>query len=235
MTTISVATRLVVAPLLVACGGPPPADHAAGHPGAHPHPHGHRHAHADHHDFSDTERFASMFDDPERDAWQRPDEVVRHLEIGSEMTVADLGAGTGYFERRLAPVSARVLALDGEPNMIEHLRARAEREGWRNVEARRVEPGDPGLPPASVDRILVVDTWHHLADRAAYARRLREALRPGGFVLVVDFTLESPHGPPPPMRVAAEQVIAELREGGLDARVIDEALPYQWIVRAARR
>lgn len=211
-------------------------DHAAGHPGAHGH-HGHHGAHGDHHDFSDVERFAAIFDDPERDAWQRPAEVSALLQIEPGMTVADLGAGTGYFLPHLASAvgpSGHVLALDVEPNMVEHMRERARQAELSNVEPRMVGPDDPGLAPGSTDRVLIVDTWHHIAAREAYAARLREALRPGGFVLVVDFTRDSPHGPPPGMRLDAETVSAELRAGGLEVEVVEETLPYQYAIRGRR-
>ena len=244
----------VLATLLLGCGatshpqaeaapeGDPHADHAAGHPGAHGHgphghgPHGHG-EHGDHHDFSDVSRFAAIFDDPERDTWQQPAEVVRLLAIEPGMVVADLGAGTGYFLPHLATAvgpSGRVLALDVEPNMVAHMRERAQEAELPNVEPRVVAPDDPSLEPRSTDRVLIVDTWHHIAARETYAGRLREALRPGGFVLVVDFTRESPHGPPPAMRLDAETVSAELRRAGLEVEILEETLPYQYAVRARR-
>ncbi len=227
---------LPLALLLLACGGASEtSDHAGGHPGAGRHPHHHA-GQGHHHDFSDVERFAAIFDDPARDEWQRPSEVAALLELAPGVTVVDLGAGTGYFVPHLAPAvgpSGRVLALDTEPAMVEHMRRRVAEAGLANVEPRVVAPDDPGLEPGSVDRILIVDTWHHVADREAYAARLREALRPGGYVLVVDFTPESPHGPPPAMRLSADAVVAELERGGFEARAVEEGLPYQYVVRAS--
>jgi cyclopropane fatty-acyl-phospholipid synthase-like methyltransferase len=228
---------------LLGCGAPQPADdrgaehprhdHAAGHP----HAQGGEHHPEHHHDFSDVARFERMFDDPARDEWQQPAEVVRLLELREGMTVVDLGAGTGYFLRHLAQAvgaSGRVLALDTERAMVAHMERRIEREGLASTEARVAPADDPALEASSVDRILVVDTWHHIADRERYAARLRDALRPGGFVLVVDFTLESPHGPPAAMRLAPDVVSRELSAGGLHASVAPESLPYQYAVRAER-
>jgi len=215
--------------LLAGCGGGQP-DHAAGHPG------GHGHGHAGHqHDFSDVERFAAMFDDPERDAWQRPADVVALLELEPGMTVADVGAGTGYFLPHLSPAvgpEGRVLALDVEPAMVEHMRRRAAEAEMGNVEARVVAADDPGL--SGVDRVLIVDTWHHIEDRTAYAHRLMRGLSEGGLVLVVDFTEDSPHGPPEAMRVAPHAVQTELRAAGFDAEIVPSELPYQYVVRARR-
>ena len=185
-------------------------------------------------DFSDVERFAEIFDDPDRSEWQRPDEVVGLLGLSRGMVVVDLGAGTGYFEPHLAAVvgsEGRVVALDIEPAMVEHMNERFEAAGIENVEARVVAEDDPGLAPASVDRILIVDTWHHLPARARYAKRLRAALRPGGEVLVVDFTPESPHGPPASMRLSEERVAEELSGAGFEVEILEESLPWQYVIR----
>jgi SAM-dependent methyltransferase len=231
--------------------GPAPAggetsESAGGESGHHGHGHGHGHGHdgatACHGrgaegDFSDAECFARMFDAPERDAWQHPDEVVSLLAVTAGLTVADLGAGTGYFESRLsAAVGAEghVLALDVAPEMVAYMTERFTREGLTNVEARQVGFESAGLAPASVDRILVVDTWHHVENRLPYARELAAALREGGTLTIVDFTMESPEGPPVAMRLSAESVIEELSAAGLRAELVTESLPHQWIVRGAR-
>ena len=82
--------------------------------------------------------------------------------------------------------------------------------------------------------MLIVDVWHHLEDRPAYARALAAALKPGGMIAIVDFTLESQHGPPPQHRIKSEAVIAELTSAGLAAEIATESLPDQYIVLARR-
>jgi len=188
-----------------------------------------------HHSFADVERWRTVFDDPKRDAWQRPDEVVRALALWPGACVADLGAGTGYFEHHLARAVGKtgtVLAVDTEPNLVIYLRARAEKEGTRNVVPILASPDDPRLPTGVVDVILIVDTYHHLDDRLAYLRRLRTALRPGGRVVVVDWQKwELPVGPPPDHKLAREQVIDEMRTAGWalgDERA--DLLPYQYFL-----
>ena len=214
-------------------GEAPAPPHAHGGPG---HAHG---ADGFHKDFSDAAGFSAHFDDPARDAWQRPSEVMAHLRIEPGSVVVDLGAGTGYFvaalSQRVGP-SGKVLALDVEPKMVEFLAQRARREQLGNVEAKLVAPDDPALPPHGVARILIVNTWHHIDDRASYARRLCAALAPGGEVWVIDFTPESDLGPPPDHRLDAARVVSELEAGGLDAEVVEpEQLPKQYLVRAVAR
>jgi ubiquinone/menaquinone biosynthesis C-methylase UbiE len=194
-------------------------------------------AHTTHHSFADAERWSKVFDAEDRAEWQKPDEVVALMEITDGMTVVDLGAGTGYFLGRLSAAvgeGGKVLALDVEPNLIDFMTERGEREGWTHVEPRRIPYDDPQLPDASVDRILVVDTWHHIAERPAYAAKLLKALKPGGGLFVVDLTRESPHGPPVEERLPPEQISKELAEGGFRVEVAEETLPYQFVVVGRR-
>jgi len=199
---------------------------------------GHTHDHSDgyHMDFSEVERFARHFDDPSRDAWQRPRDVVQLLQLKPGQVVADIGAGTGYFLPHLTRAvgkTGRVLALDVEPNMVEYMRRRVRQHGLSQVMASLVPPDDPKLAPASVDRILIVNTWHHIGQRSEYARKLTQALRPGGSVWIVDFTQESDIGPPADHRLSAEAVVAELQAGGMHASVVSEILPKQYVVRGS--
>ena len=217
--------------VLTACGGPAAIK---GHQPDQDARHGEHH-HGMPHRFEDPIKWEKIFEDPERDVWQRPDEVVTHMAIEPGMTVADIGAGTGYLLERLARAAGpegRVLALDVEASLVEHMKARVESggEAWKTVEARKVPFDDPQLAAESTHRIVILDTWHHIGDREVYAGKLREALAPDGRVFIVDFTLDSPHGPPAKHRLVAEQVIAELEAGGLKAGVVEESLPNQYIV-----
>lgn len=207
------------------------AQEPRGHQAPSPHGQGMRH------DFSDVERYAKRFEGPDRIAWQKPEHVVTLMEIEPGMTIADLGAGTGFFEPYLAAAvgpDGKVLALDVEPGMVAHITERAKEEGLAAVEARLVPYDDPELEAGSVDRVLIVNTWHHIDDRAVYTGKLEEALTATGRVYVVDFERDSPHGPPPRHRLTAAEVVAELEGGGLQAMQIEEELPHQYIVVARR-
>lgn len=183
------------------------------------------------HTFRDAEKWAHVFDDPARDAWQKPHEVVQALALVPGAHVADLGAGTGYFAARLANMlpGGRVYAVDIEPDMVRYLEARAKREGLRNVIALKGEPDDPRLPE-KVDLVLLVDVYHHIGDRRSYFRRLRESLRPGGRIAVIDFKLDSPEGPPRSARVAPDVVRTEMKAAGYRVAVEHDFLPYQYFL-----
>ena len=221
------------------------AGHAEGH-GEMAHPemgHGEM-GHGDHnspgfqHDFSDVERWAKIFDDPERVDWQKPEHLIDLMKIEPGMHVADLGAGTGFFLGYLSVAvgeTGKVQALDVADTLVDHMRERAAEAGWNNVTSRVVATDDPAFEPGSMDRILIVDVWHHISNRADYATKLRDALSPTGQVVVVDFTLDSPEGPPKQHRMAPEKVAAELEAGGLKAWVVEsEELPRQYVVMASR-
>lgn len=211
--------------------------HAHGHADAQGARHAHHHGDGYRMDFSEVERFARHFDDPKRDAWQRPAEVITLMQLQAGQVVADIGAGTGYFLPHLAQAvgpKGRVLALDVEPNMVEYMRRRAREKNWSQVLPGVIPANDPKLQPRSVDRILVVNTWHHIGQRSAYAAKLAQALKRGGSVWIVDFTRESDIGPPADHRLSAEEVVGELAAGGLQAAVVPaETLPKQYIVRGS--
>ena len=185
------------------------------------------------HRFERAEDWAEQFDDPARAAWQRPQAVVAAMEIAPGMTVADVGAGTGYFEPHLSRAvgaEGQVLALDIEPDMVRYLSERAQREQLANVRPALAQTDDPKLPLGQVDRVLMVDTWHHIAERVAYAQKLRAALRPDGRLYIVDFKLEATHGPPHEHRLSAAAVIEELAAAGMHAEVSTLELPEQYVV-----
>jgi ubiquinone/menaquinone biosynthesis C-methylase UbiE len=170
------------------------------------------------HRFEHAEQWVSEFDHPARDTWQRPKEIIDTMDIQSGMTVADFGAATGYFEpwlSRAVGETGTVLALDVEPDMVRYLNERATREHLANVRPALVSFDDPQLPASGVDRVLIVDTWHHVPEREAYAAKLRSGLKNGGKVFVVDFKLDAEHGAQTPYRLAPEQVARELTAGNV--------------------
>jgi predicted methyltransferase len=209
---------------VVGCGG------AGGH-----HGHGPGHGHGGHgsQGFKSPEEWAQRFDDPARAEWQKPDAVVRHLELSSNSTVAEIGAGTGYWVVRIAPEVpvGKVYAVDIEPSMVEYTTKRAATLGFKNVEGVVGAPDDPKLP-AAVEVLLLVDTYHHIADRTAYFKRLRDKLAPGGRLVIVDYKVDPAiPGPPQEMRLTPDAVVGELEDAGFRLKTRSEgALPRQYIL-----
>src|SRR5688500_8106002 len=107
--------------------------------------------HTHQHQFKDAEKWAHVFDDPKRDEWQKPHEVIQALKLPPDALVGDVGAGTGYFSARLATMlpKGRVYAVDVEPDMVKHLAERAKREGRKNMQAVQGAPDDAKLGRAS--------------------------------------------------------------------------------------
>ncbi|PKN26283.1 MAG: hypothetical protein CVU65_06100 [Deltaproteobacteria bacterium HGW-Deltaproteobacteria-22] len=154
------------------------------------------------------------------------------------MHIADLGAGTGYFlphlSRAVGP-SGRVLAVDYEPAMLRFLKKAIRDHGWANVTTLAARQDHSGLPPNSQDRVLIVNTWHHIPRRGEYARHLHSRLRNGGSVWVIDFRIDSPEGPPVVHRLPPEVVVAELTTGGFVAEIHPLRLERQYVVVGRRR
>lgn len=176
-----------------------------------------------------------MFDDPHRDEWQKPAEVVRASKIQTGMRVADLGAGTGYFSRYLSAAvgdTGTVFAVDVEPNLVGHLRERAEKEQTPNVVPILASADNPRLPVAVIDIVLVVDTVHHIDHRIDYLRRLQRVLTADGRVVVIDFKKDAniPVGPPIEHRLAREEVVEEFRTAGYQLVGEPNILPYQYFL-----
>jgi SAM-dependent methyltransferase len=220
---LTVARRLAMLCLgALAIAASATAQHAPGHtPGMHSHDHS----------FSDAAKWSRMFDDPKRDAWQKPHQLIQALALKPDAVVADIGAGTGYLSVRLAHMTprGRVYGVDVEPDMVRFLRDRAAKAGLANLVAVQAAPGEARLPE-KVDMAVLLDVYHHIDDRAAYFRKLREALQPGGSVAIIDFRLDAPQGPPVAARVAPERVREEMARAGFLLAKEHGFLPYQYFL-----
>jgi len=188
-------------------------------------PHTHRHS------FGDAEKWAHVFDDPERDAWQKPHQVIEALGLRPDAVIADIGAGTGYFAVRFANMvpAGKVYAVDVEPGMVRYLAERAKKEKRANLVAVKGAAGDPRLPEKA-DLVVLVDVYHHIEQRERYFRALAASLKPGGRIAVIDFRMDSPSGPPKSARVAPERVKAELAAAGYALAEEYGFLPRQYFL-----
>ncbi len=202
--------------------------------------HGHAHGGYDEHgNPRDLEAYLSRLEDPERAAWQKPDEVVAALGVRRGSVACDAGAGPGYFTIRLARAvgpGGRVYALEVEPRVAEVLEARLEEQGVGNVRVVLAGPGKAAVPPRPCRLILMVNTFHHFPDGPGALRALAGRLAPGGRIANVDFhERELPVGPPPEHKVSRARFLAAAEEAGLSLVEEHRFLPYQYFLVLERR
>lgn len=183
------------------------------------------------HQFKDAQKWAQVFDDPARDAWQKPHEVISALKLPADAAVADIGAGTGYFAARFSHMLAkgRVYAVDLEPDMVKHLGERAKKENLANLTPVLGATDSPKIP-APVDLVILVDVYHHIGARDQYFGKLRDSLKANGRVAVIDFRMDATIGPSKAMRIAPERVKAEMAKAGYVLAEEHAFLPQQYFL-----
>lgn len=176
-----------------------------------------------------------LLEGPDRAEWQKPEQIMDALAIADGSSVADIGAGAGWFTIRLARrVGPRgvVYAQDVQRQMLDAIRRRVGREGLTNVQTRLGRGSDPNLPAGALDAVLVVDVYPEVDDRVSFLRNLAVALKPAGRIGVVNYKAgEGGPGPAPNEgpRVEEEVVARDAARAGL--RVINRAvLPYQYLL-----
>jgi ubiquinone/menaquinone biosynthesis C-methylase UbiE len=174
-----------------------------------------------------SEEYAKVLEDPTRDKWQKPHEVIMALELKPAEAIADIGAGTGYFARRFALHAGKVYAVDIDEKLLAKMREKAP----ANLETILASPDDPRLGPQSVDTIFFCNVLHHIENRGAYYAKLAKALKTGGRIVVVDFHKKGlPVGPPPSMKLSDQEVIAEFGKAGFRLSKRVDTLPYQYFL-----
>lgn len=182
----------------------------------------------------DSAAYIAMLEDPGRDEYQKPDEVIAALNLKRGETIADIGAGSGYFAFRFAPLvgeTGRVYAVDVNPDMILHMNRRARELNASNVVAVLSAPDDPLLPQSSVNRFFICDTWHHIEDQQRYLGLMKKMLKPGGQVVMIDFKKqETPVGPPVEMRISRADLVRQMEGAGFDLVAEHDFLPHQYFL-----
>jgi len=165
---------------------------------------------------------------------EEPDVAIEVLKIAKGASVADIGAGSGYMTVRLAKrvgPTGTVYANDVQPQMLEMLRRRLEKEKIANVTLVQGAVDDPKLPPASVELELMVDVYHELSQPQAMLRGLRQALKPGGRLVLLEYRKEDPSIP---IRLEHKMTVAEAKmeveAEGFTLSKVDESLPRQHIL-----
>ncbi len=175
-----------------------------------------------------------LLEGPDRDAWQRPEQVMDALGVADGTKIADLGAGGGWFTVRLARrvgPNGIVYAEDIQPEMIEAIERRVQREGLQNVIIVSGTPRDPMLPEARLDAILIVDAFHEMEYPVELLENAARALVAKGRLGIIDFRREGGGpGPPPEERVDPSTIIRAAGAAGLQLSAREEFLSYQYLL-----
>jgi ubiquinone/menaquinone biosynthesis C-methylase UbiE len=182
---------------------------------------------------SDPTAYIKALDDPARDAYQKPHEVMEALAVREGEVIADIGSGTGYFSLRMARhvgATGHVYGVDVSADMVKHLNARIRDAKLTNITTILAEPNDP-LLPRQVNRFLIVDVWHHIEDQPGYLAKMKASLLPGGEVVMIDFhKRDMPVGPPVEMKIAREDLVNQMESNGFTLAKEHTFLPYQYFL-----
>jgi ubiquinone/menaquinone biosynthesis C-methylase UbiE len=171
---------------------------------------------------------------PERIQEEEPDRMLAALDIQPGSVVADIGAGVGYHAWRLSRIvgpSGRVIAEDIQEEMLRMLKQNIEQRGLQNVDIVLGTPADPKLPLGAVDLVLMVDVYHEFSDPVAMMTKIRQALKPNGRVVLVEFRKEDPDVPILPLhKMSLQEVRSELEPLGFRFQKVLTFLPWQHII-----
>ena len=182
----------------------------------------------------DSKAYIAFLEDLQRDAYQKPHEVLVALGLKDGDVVADIGAGAGYFTFRFARHvgdKGRVYAVDINPDMILHMNRRIRDLKLTNIVTVLALPDDPLLMDASIGRIFLCDTWHHIANQNQYLAMMKKMLKPGGEVIMIEFhKKEMPFGPPVEMIIARENLMRQMEINGFKLAREHTFLPYQYFL-----
>jgi SAM-dependent methyltransferase len=183
------------------------------------------------------DKLVQKYEDPLRHDWQNPELVLDKLGDLRGKTVADIGAGSGYFTFKMAETAKQIIAIDIDPRFLQYIEERKQeipRAQSERIVTRLTEETDPSLQKNEVDIVLVVNTFHYIQNRGEYFSKVKNSLKENGFLVIVDFkSIDNPIAPPKELIVAPETAFADLRDAGFKEFTIDEkSLQYQYIVIA---
>jgi ubiquinone/menaquinone biosynthesis C-methylase UbiE len=177
---------------------------------------------------------APWLDRAEREREEQPTRALQIMQIAPGMTVADIGAGSGYFTERLARLvgpTGRVFATDIQPGMIDLLKRRLSAQTIQNVSVILSEPSNPLLPAGTIDLALMVDVYHELGDPQTVLKHIRTALKPEGRLVLVEYKGEDPTIPIlPSHKMTVAQAKIELEAEGFTLATAISSLPRQHVL-----
>ena len=178
----------------------------------------------------------SVYENTNRVIWQKPDMILQQLGDLSGKTVADIGAGTGFFALRLAQIADKVIAIDIDQRFVSYIdsvKVLQLPEGMQSrLETRLAAPDDPYLQPNEVDAVVIVNTFMYIQNKLEYLQRLKRSIKPGGRLLIVDFKKKrTPIGPPQSLRIPIHEIEDLFYQAGYKNIIAnDTSLDYQYIL-----
>jgi len=186
------------------------------------------------------EALVADYESQDRVIWQKPGMVIALLGDLKGKTVADIGAGTGYFTFRMVPLADKVIGVDIDPRFIafmDSIKVRLPNQYRDRFESRLAKPDDPMLKPLEADAVVIVNTYGYIENRVRYLQTLAKGVKPGGDLLIIDFKKNNlPIGPPDEYKVSLSEVERELAASGFEVAKVDRAsLDYQYIILAKKK
>lgn len=175
-----------------------------------------------------------LLEDAGRDTWQKPEEILNALDIKEGQIIADIGAGSGYLTVKLSErvgVTGTIYAADIQQEMLDYISKRLVEKGIKNVSLVLGTMDDPKLPPNSLDIAILLSTYHEIAQPIDFMKKIKLALKPKGRLAILEFSDESPIGPPIQVRLPVDLVINELKQAGFAlSQKHTFLLPYQYFL-----
>jgi arsenite methyltransferase len=180
--------------------------------------------------FAEVEKYIEFLERKDRATWQKPDAVISSLNLKGTETIADVGAGSGYFSFRFASKlpKGKVIAIDIEPEMIRHIHHKAMSSNIKNIEVVLASEDDPKISE-KVDVVFICDVLHHLKNRAEWLKKLFSELNRGTKLILIEFKEGNlPEGPPEKIKISGKEMLALVNGAGFSL-IKDNTtiLPYQ--------
>lgn len=180
------------------------------------------------------QRWVRSWNNEERASWQKPAEVLKILAVEPGMQIADIGAGTGYFTEKLSQLagkSGRVYAVDVNEKFLRYLRESKKKYAHPNVTVVKGGKDKTGLPANAFDRILMVNTWHHIDNPAVYLQSLQAAFKPGGRLVIIDYEKAQPWDKQGKHFYTIKRLREDLKKSGskFKLELPEESLPRQFV------
>jgi ubiquinone/menaquinone biosynthesis C-methylase UbiE/YHS domain-containing protein len=180
--------------------------------------------------FEDSKKYIEFLERKDRAVWQKPDEVVSSLNLKGSETIADLGAGSGYFTFRFSKAlpKGKVIAIDPDPEMVRYIHHKTMSSDIKNIEVILGSYDDPKIPE-KVDMVFICDVLHHVGKRAEWLAKLSSEMDKGAKLVLIEFKEGNlPEGPPEKIKISGKEMLSLVFNAGF--KLIKEnstLLPYQ--------